>query len=142
MAETGEGTRLDSQAERPRGRSRVVTIHSGGCWAAQYLSRMHSVDRDPGSWTNHLCGLKWSCVREQNDTMKEKELGAFLGSQTVKNLPAELETACSVGDTGSIQKIPWHRKWQSTPVSVPGKSCGQRSLAGYSLWGSQELDMT
>jgi len=34
------------------------------------------------------------------------------------------------------------RKWQSTPVLLPGKSHGQRSLVGYSLWGRKESDMT
>ena len=29
----------------------------------------------------------------------------------------------------------WRRKWQLTPVFLPGKSHGQRSLAGYSPWG-------
>ena len=29
-------------------------------------------------------------------------------------------------------KIPWRRKWQPTPVFLPGKSQGQRSLVGYS----------
>ena len=29
----------------------------------------------------------------------------------------------------------WRKKWQPTPVFLPGKSQGQRSLAGYSLWG-------
>ena len=32
-------------------------------------------------------------------------------------------------------KIPWRRKWQLTPVFWPGKSHGQRSLAGYCPWG-------
>ena len=41
-----------------------------------------------------------------------------------------------------VRKIPWRRKWQSTPVLLPGKSLGQRSLVGYSLWGLKELDMT
>ena len=31
-----------------------------------------------------------------------------------------------------VGKIPWSRKWQPTPVFLPGKSHGQRSLAGYS----------
>ena len=31
-----------------------------------------------------------------------------------------------------VRKIPWRRKWQPTPVFFPGKSHGQRSLAGYS----------
>ena len=32
--------------------------------------------------------------------------------------------------------------WQSTPVFLPGKSHGQRSLVGYSLWGRKESDTT
>ena len=31
-----------------------------------------------------------------------------------------------------VGKIPWRRKWQPTPVFLPGKSHGQRSLVGYS----------
>ena len=34
-----------------------------------------------------------------------------------------------------IEKIPWRRKWQPTPVFLPGESHGQSSLAGYSPWG-------
>ena len=34
------------------------------------------------------------------------------------------------------------RQWQPTPVLLPGKSHGQRSLVGYSPWGCEELDMT
>ena len=33
-------------------------------------------------------------------------------------------------------------KWQSTPVLLPGKSHGQRSLVGYSPWGRKESDTT
>ena len=36
----------------------------------------------------------------------------------------------------------WRRQWQPTPVLLPGKSHGQRSLGGYSPWGPEELDMT
>ena len=41
-----------------------------------------------------------------------------------------------------VEKIPWKRKWQPTPVLLPRKSHGQRSLVGYSPWGHKELDMT
>ena len=37
-------------------------------------------------------------------------------------------------------KIPWRRAWPPTPVLVPEKSLGQRSLLGYSLWDCKELD--
>ena len=33
-----------------------------------------------------------------------------------------------------VRKIPWRRKWQPTPVLLPGRSHGQRSLVGYSPW--------
>ena len=39
-------------------------------------------------------------------------------------------------------KIPWRRKWQPTPVFLPGESHGQRSLVGYSPQGRKESDMT
>ena len=41
-----------------------------------------------------------------------------------------------------VRKIPWRRKSQLTPVFLPGKFYGQRSLMGYSPMGLQELDMT
>ena len=36
----------------------------------------------------------------------------------------------------------WRRKWQPTPVFLPGESQGQRSLVGGRLWGHTELDTT
>ena len=41
-----------------------------------------------------------------------------------------------------VRKIPCSRKWQPTPVFLPGKSHEQRSLMGNGLWGHTELDMT
>ena len=50
----------------------------------------------------------------------------------VKNLPAD---AGDVKFDPLVRKIPWRRKWQPTPVFLPGKSHRQRSLVGYSPWG-------
>ena len=41
-----------------------------------------------------------------------------------------------------VGKIPWRRSRQPTLVFLPGKSHGQRSLAGYSPWGCKELNTT
>ena len=41
-----------------------------------------------------------------------------------------------------VRKIPWSSKWQPTPVFLPGKFHGPRSLAGYSPWGRKELHTT
>ena len=60
-------------------------------------------------------------------------------AQTVKTLPAMWRPRFDPW----VGKIPWRRKWQPTPVFLPGKSHGWKSLAGYSsLWGCKELDMT
>ena len=59
---------------------------------------------------------------------------ASLAAQTGKCLPAMQETR--------VGKIPWRRKWQPTPVFLPEKSHGQRSLVDYSPWGHKEFDTT
>ena len=40
-----------------------------------------------------------------------------------------------------VRKIPWRRKWQPTPVFLPGESHGGRSLVGCSPWGCKESDV-
>ena len=39
-----------------------------------------------------------------------------------------------------VGKIPWKRKWQSTPVFLLGKFHAERSLSGYSPWDCKESD--
>ena len=58
----------------------------------------------------------------------------FPGGAVVKNPPA------NAGDV--VGKIPWRRKWQPTPIFLPGKFYGQMSLAGYNPWCYKKLDMT
>ena len=65
----------------------------------------------------------------------------FLGGSVLKNLPA------SVRDTKhkhliTVGKIPQSRKWQLTPLFLPGKSHGQRSLLAYNPRGHKEWDTT
>ena len=53
-----------------------------------------------------------------------------LVAQTVKHLPTMRKPRFSPW----VGKVSWRRKWQPTPVSLPGKSHSQRSLVGYSPW--------
>ena len=59
-------------------------------------------------------------------------------AQRLKCLPGMRETR--VQSRG--QEDPWSRKWQPTPVLLPGESHGGRSLVGYSPWGRKESDTT
>ena len=55
------------------------------------------------------------------------------------------ESACRCRRHGFnpwVRKIPCRRKWQPTPVFLPGKSHGQRSLVSCRLWGRTESDTT
>ena len=69
----------------------------------------------------------------------------FMAEQYAIGLPCWLsgkESSCQRRICGFhpwIGKILWRRKWQPTPVFLPGKSHGQRSLAGYSPWGHKRV---
>ena len=55
----------------------------------------------------------------------------FLGGSVVKNLPADMFDL-------RVGKIPWRMKWQPTPVLLPGKFHGLRSLVGLqSMWSQR-----
>ena len=60
----------------------------------------------------------------------------FLLIQLVKHLPG------NAGDARDVALTSWRRKWQPTPVFLPGKFCGQGSLVSYSAWGYKESDTT
>ena len=52
------------------------------------------------------------------------------------------ESACQYRRLKRCEFNPWRRKWQPTPVFLPGESHGWRSLAGYGPWGHKESDTT
>ena len=59
--------------------------------------------------------------------------------------PSAKESTCQCRRPGLhpwVGASPRSWKWQPTPVLLPGKSHGQRSLVGYSSWGHKGLDMT
>ena len=90
--------------------------HYGEMWLQRkhtFLSRYKSIQK---SWKEKYCSL------------------GFLVAQRLKRLPAMRET----GFDSWVRKIPWRRKWQSTPVFLPGESHGQRSLVGFSPLGHKE----
>ena len=78
--------------------------------------------RHPGNLTNKCFSIDY--LMNEWDLCTE----GFSGDSAVKNLPV------NTGDEASPcnVKIPWRRKWWPTPVFLPGKSHGQRSLEWYS----------
>ena len=66
----------------------------------------------------------------------------FSGRSGVKNPKAVQETQEMKVSFLGQEHPSWRRKWQPTPVFLPGKSHGQRSLVGYSPWGHKDLHTT
>ena len=54
------------------------------------------------------------------------------GGTVVKNLAVNAREQQEKWVWFRVRKIPWRRNWQPTPVFLPGKSHGQRSLVGFS----------
>ena len=68
----------------------------------------------------------------------------YLQNQKVKKLKSRRthdNHFQNIGLTRFMQNF-WSRKWLPIPVFLPGNFHGQRSLAGYSLWGRQESETT
>ena len=68
--------------------------------------------------------------------------GASQVALVVKNLSANAVRCKRLRFDPWVGKIPWRRKWQLTPVFLPGESHGQRSLVGYGPESGKELDVT
>ena len=102
-------------------------------------------------------------VKKQQLELDMKQwTGSKLGKEDVKAVychPAYLtfmqSTSCEMpgwmkhklelrllGEITITSDMQWRRKWQPTPVPLPGESWGQRSLMGCRLWGYTESDTT
>ena len=68
-----------------------------------------------------------------SDSMCPRQHGVRpLPAAAPAKMDANKESTYQTGDTGSIPGLERRRKWRPTPVFLPGKSHGQRSLGGYS----------
>ena len=84
-----------------------------------------------------------SCNRKEMNFVQELEVWKHIvlqGSLHMRGLPQwstwRICLQCRVPSPG---KIPWRRKWQPSPVFLPGKFHGQRSLTGYNPWGRKRV---
>ena len=68
----------------------------------------------------------WALV-QVTDFFPRWSLLCFPGGAAVRNPPANTGDTRGWGFGPWVGKIPWNRKWQATPVFLPGKFHGQRS---------------
>ena len=94
------------------------------CWQGRGTTGALTPAGRTAEWSNHFGG-------QFDRSYKTK--WASLVAQTVKRLPTMRPSF-----DPWVGKILWRRKWQPTPVLLPGKSYGWRSMVGYSPWGRRE----
>ena len=82
------------------------------------------------------------CVVESLHCSPETITMLLIGSTTIQNkkLKKKMCVCVCVYILARGRGEGWRRKWQPTPVLLPGKSQGQRSLVGCSPWGREKLD--
>ena len=90
--------------------------------------------QEPGGLQGYPPGHKESGMTEATAYARGHSM-----AQRVKNLPAMQEPQ-ETWVLSQDQKNPLEEAWQPTPIFLPQKSHGQRSLVGYSPWGHKESD--
>ena len=145
----------------------LVEIHGPGHVSSRWRCRphAHAVRRDSALLTS-----AWSSVRSTAvPTRENSALSSLTGTLKSSQTPARQGELCprvGVGTSPFLDERieltfasdgksiclqcgrpgfdPWvgRRKWQPTPVLLPGKSQGQRNLPGCSPWGLKESDTT
>ena len=93
-------------------------------WATSFTFHFHALEKEVAT---HSSVLAWSIPW----TEKPGRL------QSIGSLRVGHDWATSL-----FTFTHWRRKWQPTPVFLPGESQGRRSLVGCRLWGHIELDTT
>ena len=91
------------------------------------------MSRDPGGLS--VAMSRWTYIGQDY-----KSEGVNLLSGLLQWL-SDKESACQCRKHGFspwARKIPWRRKWQPTPVFLPGQAHGQ-SLAVYGAWGLKRV---
>ena len=95
-------------------------------------------DEEQGSLT---CYSPWGCKELDSTELLNKN-----NNIPLQGFPwwfSSISLQCRIlGFDPWLRKIPWKRTWQPTPVFLPRKFHGQRSLAGFSPWIIKELDRT
>ena len=97
------------------------------------VQRLSAAQHVGSSWIRHRNGV--SCAGRQRPVRDLYSKAGFPGGTVVKNLPAKARDAGGAGVIPWPRKIPWRRKWEATPVFLPGNFPGQRSLVGYIVHG-------
>ena len=98
-------------------------------------------------WWEYLHHANWQTLNNRNPCTKSRLWKHSTACTLYNGLPRwcsgkESTCQCRCGFDSWVGKIPWRMECLPTPVFLPGKFHGKRSLVGYSPCGCKELDTT
>ena len=103
---------------------------------SRYFSILFLLDSEEWNWSTPTSFLDWKW------NMKGCKTPKIVRDIKKPGLPrwfSAKESTCNAGEFNPwIEKIPWSRKWQPTPILFLGESHRQRNLVGYSLRGCKK----
>ena len=127
--------------------SAILTLHLGKkkYWVYKYIIRASEGEKLQGFWNKSCIIVAFSrhlkAMAPHSSTLAWKipwtEKPGRLQSMGLLRVGHDWATSLSL-----FTFLHWRRKWQPTPVFLPGESQGQRSLVGCRLWGRTESDTT
>ena len=85
---------------------------------------------------------KWLSEEALQIAVKRREAEGKGEKERYTHLNAEFQRIARRDKKAFLSDQCWRRKWQPTPVFLPGESQGRGSLVGCHLWGRTESDTT
>ena len=105
----------------------LCVLHVRDYTQNRYSAKIHWLDQ--GSDNHHLENATARMQSTRTCITPDSSLQGLSSGASCKEFTCQCRR---LGFDPWVRKIPWRRAWQPTPVFLPGKSQGQRSLAGHS----------
>ena len=117
----------------------------GECQAKRHIQVKDSLEEGFITWSKfgkHWVSFPKQCLPNSKIARSVRWFSPFSLVDKITWRPCGNGLLVRVSDLVSPGWSLHRRQWHPTPLLLPGKSHGQRSLAGYSPWGHEESDTT
>ena len=113
----------------------------------EHIKKQRHYFANKGPSKSRLWFFQWSCMDAEKAMAPHSSTPAWKTPWTEE--PGRLQSMGSLRvrhdwatSLSLFTFLHWRRKWQPTPVFLPGESRGRKSLVGSYLWGRTESDTT
>ena len=131
----GPGSPSQPQPTNAKGRAAGTNTVRVGPWAWEAVRKGCRLHHEEAVY---MCSFLWL----SSISLLEKAMATHSSTHAWKIPWVEVAKSLTLLSDFTFPFMPWRRKWQPTPVFLPGASQGRGSLVGCHLWGRTESDTT